>query len=66
MRWLCDEKMLEPAIVAKVPALAKHVRDLAVAAGRATDQDARAKVYGELLSTCAGCHLLIRPNPVRP
>lgn len=26
--------------------------------------DARATLYGELLSTCAGCHQLVRPAPV--
>ncbi len=49
-----------------VPALAKRVRELATTAGQAKEQDARAQIYGELLSTCAGCHLLVRPNSVRP
>ncbi len=47
-----------------VPALAAHVRELAKRAMTTDDLDARAKLYGELLSTCAGCHALVRPAPV--
>ena len=47
-----------------VEALAKYVRELATTATGIDDQDARAKLYGELLSTCAGCHALVRPDPV--
>jgi len=47
-----------------VPALAARVRELAKRAGSITDHDARATLYGELLSTCAGCHQLVRPGPV--
>lgn len=47
-----------------VAALAAKVRDLAKRATTMTDQDTRQKLYGELLSTCAGCHQLVRPNPV--
>ncbi len=36
----------------------------AVCAGKVEDHDARATLYGELLSTCAGCHQLVRQNPV--
>ena len=47
-----------------IPALAARVRELAGRATTLTDQDARATLYGELLSTCAGCHTLVRPAPV--
>jgi mono/diheme cytochrome c family protein len=47
-----------------VVALAAKVRELARRATKLTDQDARAELYGELLSTCAGCHQLVRPRPV--
>jgi len=47
-----------------VDALATKVHELATKAGAVTDQDARAALYGELLSTCAGCHSLVRPAPV--
>ncbi len=48
-----------------VTALVAHVRELATRAGTVTDPDARGQLYGELLSTCAGCHALVRPQPVR-
>lgn len=47
-----------------VPALAARVRQLAIRATTTTDHDQRATLYGELLSTCAGCHQLVRPTPV--
>ena len=47
-----------------VAALAANVRALAGRAAKVEDHDARAVLYGELLSTCAGCHQLVRPNPV--
>jgi hypothetical protein len=47
-----------------VSALAKRVRELAATASKTEDHDARATTYGELLSTCAGCHALVRPSPV--
>lgn len=47
-----------------VPALAARVRELAGRATTLVDQDDRALLYGELLSTCAGCHALVRPAPV--
>ncbi|CAN5791121.1 hypothetical protein BH11MYX2_BH11MYX2_07790 [soil metagenome] len=47
-----------------VQALAKRVRELATIAITTDDHDVRATTYGELLSTCAGCHALVRPNPV--
>jgi len=47
-----------------VAALAARVRELAKRATTITDLDARAKLYGELLSTCAGCHQIVRPAPV--
>src|SRR5664279_302037 len=47
-----------------VSALAKRVRELATTASKIDDQDAHATTYGELLSTCAGCHALVRPDPV--
>jgi hypothetical protein len=48
-----------------VSALAVHVRELATRAIKLEDSDARAELYGELLSTCAGCHQIVRPNPVK-
>jgi hypothetical protein len=48
-----------------VSALAAHVRELAVRAVNVEDTDERAQLYGELLSTCAGCHQIVRPNPVK-
>lgn len=47
-----------------VAALAAKVRTLATRAVTLEDGDARAALYGELLSTCAGCHALVRPAPV--
>jgi hypothetical protein len=47
-----------------VPALAARVRELALRATKLTDHDERAELYGQLLSTCAGCHVLVRPAPV--
>jgi len=45
-------------------ALADKVRQLSQRAGKVTDHDERAALYRELLSTCAGCHQLVRPAPV--
>ena len=47
-----------------VQSLAAHVRTLATRAKTTTDHAARATLYGDLLSTCAGCHQLVRPTPV--
>lgn len=47
-----------------VAALAARVRELATKAASFEEQDDRAALYGELLSTCAGCHVLVRPAPV--
>jgi len=47
-----------------VVALAGQVRTLAKRATKLTVREERGKLYGELLSTCAGCHQLVRPNPV--
>lgn len=48
-----------------VNALAAHVRKLAIRAVNVEDTDERAQLYGELLSTCAGCHQIVRPTPAR-
>ena len=48
-----------------VGALASNIRQLATKAEALTDQDERAALYGELLSTCAGCHMLVRPQPAK-
>lgn len=45
-------------------ALADKIRELSQRAGKVTDHDERAALYRELLSTCAGCHQLVRPAPV--
>lgn len=47
-----------------IAALAAKVRQLAKRATAVTGHDERATLYGELLSTCAGCHQLVRPQPV--
>jgi hypothetical protein len=47
-----------------VTALAQKVRELANRGSKIIDHDERAAWYGELLSTCAGCHALVRPTPV--
>jgi hypothetical protein len=47
-----------------VTALTKKVHELAIKATTMTDHDQRAALYGELLSTCAGCHALVRPRAV--
>jgi len=47
-----------------ITALARRVSELAKQGAKITDQDERARWYGELLSTCAGCHTLARPQPV--
>lgn len=41
-------------------ALAGAVRDLAQRAAAVTHHDERSALYGELLATCAGCHVLAR------
>lgn len=46
-----------------VQALAGHVRELATRAKTLRSGDERAALYGDLLSTCAGCHQLVRPAP---
>jgi cytochrome c553 len=43
-----------------VSALAGKVREITGRAAALTDQDERRTLYGELLSTCAGCHALVR------
>jgi len=43
-----------------VSALAGEVRELARRATALTGHDERRILYGELLSTCAGCHVLVR------
>jgi hypothetical protein len=47
-----------------ITALARKVNELAKQGAKITDHDERARWYGELLSTCAGCHALARPQPV--
>lgn len=44
-----------------IKALAARVRELAKQGAGLADSDARSRWYGELLSTCAGCHALARP-----
>ncbi len=58
---------LDPMAAAKdvqrgdVAALAGKVRELALRATTTDDHDDRATLYGEILSTCAQCHQLVRP-----
>jgi hypothetical protein len=47
-----------------VSALADKVKQLSTRALDLQDEKERAALYGELLSTCAGCHQLVRPKPV--
>lgn len=47
-----------------IAALGRRIRELATQATKLTDHDKRAALYGQLLSTCAGCHALVRPKPV--
>lgn len=45
-----------------IPVYAERVRDVAAYANTQHTSEARARVYGELLATCAGCHALTRPR----
>jgi hypothetical protein len=47
-----------------VAALAAKTRELATRAMTIDNGEERMTLYGELLSTCAGCHELVRPSPV--
>lgn len=42
-----------------------RVHDLAAQAARADAEADRARIYGELLTTCASCHALVRSSPGR-
>jgi cytochrome c556 len=44
--------------------LAERLHDQATHASELTAQDARAAAYGAMLTTCAGCHVIVRPRPV--
>lgn len=48
----------------EVVRLADEMRALAASAGRVTDRDVRATIYGETLVTCARCHAIVRARPV--
>jgi hypothetical protein len=43
--------------------LAEQLHDQATRASSASDLEARASLYGELMSTCASCHQILRPHP---
>jgi hypothetical protein len=59
-----DESQVTAGPRGDVTALAQKVREIARRAAKVEDHDARTTLYGELLSTCAGCHALVRPAPV--
>jgi mono/diheme cytochrome c family protein len=44
--------------------LAEQLREQAIRAGGAAHLEARANLYGEVMSTCASCHQILRPQPV--
>jgi mono/diheme cytochrome c family protein len=44
--------------------LAERLHDEALRARGATDFDARANLYGEMMATCASCHRILRPQPI--
>jgi len=44
--------------------LAERLHDQATHASALGDLDARANHYGEVMQTCAGCHRILRPQPV--
>ena len=66
---LAKAKLDEVAAAGGMPrgdvfALAAKTRELATRAMTIDSGDERMTLYGELLSTCAGCHALVRPAPV--
>ena len=44
--------------------LAEQLRDQGIRASSASDLTARANLYGEVMSTCASCHQVLRPHPI--
>jgi cytochrome c556 len=44
--------------------LAEQLRGQAERAGSMHDLESRAKLYGEMMETCASCHRIMRPAPV--
>ncbi len=44
--------------------LAEQLRGQAERAGSMHDLESRAKLYGEMMQTCASCHRIMRPAPV--
>jgi cytochrome c556 len=44
--------------------LAELLREQGIRASAARDLDARANLYGEVMSTCASCHRILRPHPI--
>lgn len=49
---------------ADVAAFGEQMRELASRAADTEDHDARASLYGEMVVTCAGCHTIVRTQPV--
>jgi cytochrome c556 len=49
---------------AEVVELAEQLRARATAAVGIRDRDVRATAYGEMMATCAGCHAVVRIQPV--
>jgi cytochrome c553 len=52
-----------PVAQAELESLIRHVHQLGARAGVATDDAARAEIYGELLASCAGCHRALERGP---
>jgi cytochrome c553 len=44
--------------------LAELLHDQALRASAAYDLEARANLYSEVMSTCVGCHQILRPHPI--
>lgn len=44
--------------------LSELLREQVTRAAALTDLDARAHLFGDMMSTCAGCHSILRPLPV--
>jgi cytochrome c553 len=49
---------------ARVMELGELLHEQAREAGRTTDREARAQLYGHMMTTCSSCHAIVRPAPV--
>ena len=46
--------------------LGERLRDQGARAAGSRDRVERAVMYGEMMTACAGCHRIVRPEPVAP